>query len=426
MTDQERIIQLESEVASLTLLYRQLLMHQALKQPRKPINWRMMASRAFIVLGLLVLIPAGVVLWLQRTVIKPDRYLETVGPVIHQPAVQQAIQKTATDQLFAHVDVNQLVTQALPQQAQFLAGPIASQVKTYTNNAIATIVASPQFASVWLQVNQQAQAAFIHIAKNSSGSPDIDISRVYGVISQQLQSTPLAILANRPLPAGIGDIQVATVPALQHIPHYVEVLETWRWLLLGLVAGCLGLGVGLSHQRRRTMTQLGIGVIITGILTLALVRIGRSTMLDPITDPTYHAAAVAIWHTILHSLILQVILTAIIGAVISAVSWWLGPGRAAAGLRNQSQRLLARGRLALFPAFDDTAAAQFIVHHRRSGRWVLALVTALVLTLNVPLTFASMAVIFGAALITLVIWEFLVAPRHQASPSSPISLPTTT
>ncbi|MBW4061519.1 hypothetical protein HJC99_03055 [Candidatus Saccharibacteria bacterium] len=412
ISDQGRIKELESEVAKLTTQVETLKLATEAAPKRTRWGWRTNLSTALLALALIVIVPTGMVIWLNRTVLQPSDYIKTVGPVIQAPEVQLAIQKTATDQLFAHVDVNSLVSNALPPQAQFLAGPISSQVKTYTNTTIGTIVASPQFAKVWIAANTQAQATFVNIAKNSNGSPDIDISRVYTFISAQLQDTPLSIIANRPLPANIGSINIATVPALQTIPHYVTLLNTWRWLLIGLVVVLLALAIGVSKKRRRTTVQTGIGIIFAGVVTLAVIRIGRAAMIDPISDPIYRNAAVSVWHTILTPFFWQLGVMALLGAVIALVGWLAGPGKVATTVRTGSENLLASGRVALLPTLSENTAVVWMRRHRLALRWTVLVLTVVTLGLFVPLSVVKLIVILVIALIVFLGLEFVIADSN--------------
>jgi hypothetical protein len=178
-SESERVARLERELEGLREE------NQRLVRGRKSgPGWRRWVSGTALVLGLLALIPAGILLWLSRTVTTPEGYLKAVGPVIHEPAVQQAVQKASTDAILQRVDVDQLVGQALPENAQFLAAPIAGQVKGYTNQVVGQIVASPKFADLWVQVNKRGQERFMQVARGS-GDPVVDVSDLYKFVSAQ-------------------------------------------------------------------------------------------------------------------------------------------------------------------------------------------------------------------------------------------------
>jgi hypothetical protein len=408
-TEQQQIAQLEREVSELKVKNQELQIMQAAKQRKKPFAWRSLFCNGLLSLGILALIPAGMLLWLNRTVVQPDSYIASVGPVIQQPAVQKAIQETAAKELSARVDVNQIVSQALPENAQMLVGPISAQVKNYTYSTIGTIVASPKFAEVWVKTNRQAQASFMKIANNSSGSPDINLGDLYTYISDSLQSTKLAGLAGKQLPPSIGNIHIATVPALERIPHFVSVLNTWRWVMVGLAIGLLGLAVALAKDRRRMFIWVGFGIIGAVIVTLVIVRITRGVMLGQITDTTYNQAAVAVWQTILNPFLIQISVTALLGLAIAMTGWLLGPGKVAAGTRRTSQQTLAGWRVAILPQAESTSIIQFARRHHQQLLWWLLGLTIISLLLLIPLTIGTALSVIAIAILALLLLEFLTA-----------------
>jgi hypothetical protein len=386
--------------------------NQRLKSPKSG-GARSWISRILLPLGLLALIPASLMLWLNRTVTTPEGYMKAMGPVIQEPAVQKAVQKASTEAIFQRVDVNTLVQQALPENAQFLAEPIGSQVKSHTNTLVGNIVASPRFEDLWVQVNQRAQARFMDVARNSSGDPVVDVSDLYKFVSARLADTRLSVLANRELPPRVGEIQVANIPALERIPQLVAALDTWRWVLLGLVVVLLGLGIWAARNRRKALLWTGWGAIAATVVSLALVRMARAAYLDPISDPVYRDGAVAMWQTVLNPLLIQVLVLALLGLALVVTGWLLGPGRVATDLREGSQYYLANLRLKMMPA--GSGLAHFAHDHRTILRWGLVAVTVLVLMLFAPLTLATAATILLVAVLALIVIEFFAVPETAAT-----------
>jgi hypothetical protein len=377
-------------------------------------SWRHWAWITLLTLGLLALIPASIMLWLHRTVTTTDGYLKAVGPAIHQPAVQKAIQKASSDAIFQRVDVNTLVGQALPENAQFLADPIAGQVKTYTSNTIGTIVASPRFADVWTNVNRRAQQRFMQVARNSSGDPVVSVSDLYTNISSQLADTRLAPLAGRQLPPGIGNVTVATVPALQSIPHFVAALDNWTWILLLLTLALLAAAIWVAPNRTRALAWTGLGWIITALVTLAIVRVTRNVALAHISDPTYQAGAASLWRTILDPLLIEILVLMLIGLATLTAGWLLGPGTAARRIRSSSQQYLAGGRTAVWPHASDNAFIRFLQRYRDLLRWLIVVLAVIALVMNAPLTLTTTLIVLAVAIFGWVVLEFLAVPEVAA------------
>ena len=94
---------------------------------------RSVTAIVLFVVATLLLIPAVVGHWGNRTVIDTDRYVDTVAPLIDQPEVQAALSTAVTDQITAQLDteaqVQKLLGNVLPGDSGLsgiLSAPIAS------------------------------------------------------------------------------------------------------------------------------------------------------------------------------------------------------------------------------------------------------------------------------------------------------------
>ncbi len=388
------------------------LQQQLERQPQRQTGggWRRGAAWVLLILGLVAVLPADIFIWANRTITNTDNYVNTITPIIHEASVQKAITQSASTAIFDNVDVQGYVAGVLPDRAQPLAAPIATQVKNYTNSTITKIVASDQFANLWVNVNRRGQERFMYIAKNSNGNPNVDISRLYSFVSQQLQGTSLSFLAGKQLPPKIGQINVVTIPALATIPHYVALLSDLRWIFLGLAVGLLILALAAATDRRKMAVRIGVGWMIVTIVGIVVVRSARAILLGQITDPTYNAAAVSVWQALLKPLYLQTVVLFLIGAVTAVIGWLMGPARVATSWRTWLQRVLAGGRTSLLPAADQAGWSHFLRRHHSQELWALLVLTILVLLLLVPLNVTELAlVLLGAGVVWLVL-EFLVSP----------------
>ena len=77
-------------------------------------RWRRIVGAVLLVVGC-VLVPVSLsAVWVRNTLLDTDNYVSTVGPLADDPDVQQAIANRVTDALFANVDVEEKVADALP------------------------------------------------------------------------------------------------------------------------------------------------------------------------------------------------------------------------------------------------------------------------------------------------------------------------
>src|SRR3954452_19889195 len=101
--------------------------------------------------------------WAHRTVLDTDAYVSTVKPIASDPAVTAAASREITDQIYLALDPQQIVANALPAKAAFLAAPIANGAKGYVQNAVNDILSSSQFQQLWVGANEFAHKQLVEV-----------------------------------------------------------------------------------------------------------------------------------------------------------------------------------------------------------------------------------------------------------------------
>src|SRR3954452_17081966 len=97
---------------------------------------------ALIVLGAVLLPISGLSLWARNQLLDTGRYTSTVAPLASDPAVQAAVTDRVTDVVVAIADIETRAKEALPDQAKFLAAPIALGAKNLVHDLASQFVAS--------------------------------------------------------------------------------------------------------------------------------------------------------------------------------------------------------------------------------------------------------------------------------------------
>src|SRR3954471_12375128 len=122
-------------------------------------GWRSIAAAICVVLAALLTTPAGVAFWGQRTLNDSQRYLETVGPLVDSPEVQNAIATKVTDAIQQQVDVEEILNGVFAgvitdrPRLQKLVGPLAGAINGLIEREVRAFVASDTFADIWVRVN---------------------------------------------------------------------------------------------------------------------------------------------------------------------------------------------------------------------------------------------------------------------------------
>jgi hypothetical protein len=112
-------------------------------------------------------------------------------------------------------------------------------------------------------------------------------------------------------------------------------------LLLPLLSlAAFGIAVWVSLWRRRTLLQIGVGAAITMALSLLVLRLARSQVLDQVANALYQAAAEAVWDIVLRGLVVQTVVVLLVGVIMAVVAFLAGPNPRAVAVRGSAQDFL--------------------------------------------------------------------------------------
>ena len=97
-----------------------------------------------------------------------DAYVNTVAPIATDPAVTATLARIATNQLFAALDPQAKIADALPPKAAFLAGPITNGVKGFIQDQANNVLNSDQFQQLWVTANRKAHEELVKVLRGDS------------------------------------------------------------------------------------------------------------------------------------------------------------------------------------------------------------------------------------------------------------------
>jgi len=167
---------LQAEIASLRAEVDRLRAAQAdqaasdLERTTRPArNWKRPIGALLLVIACVFAPLAVFSIWLRDQVTNTDAYVQTVAPLSDNQAIDAAVAAKVTSELFARVDVDSLVRQALPEQGQFLAGTLVSGLRAVTQQTAERVLASPQFNRLWDEANRVAHRQIVALVKGEGG-----------------------------------------------------------------------------------------------------------------------------------------------------------------------------------------------------------------------------------------------------------------
>ncbi len=394
-----QLTKLEAEVAQLRVENAQLKKAAAPK-PSRTFSFKPVGAVLLLCFAVALLVAGNLLFWTGNTIVKNDRFVAATAPIIRNTNVQHAIADRATNRLFETVDVQQVVTDVLPPRADFLAPSIANGLKSQTNNQLDKILANPKFQDTWNDTLSRAHTRFIASVEKNGSDGSIDISEVYTSLSANLQGTKLSFLANKKLPAKIGNIPLVHGEWVKVLNRVITHIDLWRILAIGLFLICAVVGVWLSKNRRRAVVLLGILSALAMFITLVSLRVTRELAAGQ-AQPQYAAAVRDTVQIVFHPLVVQTTSILVAFALVAFIAWVSGPGRAASGFRARTSDLLA-GKLhqSIFSTGENTFTL-WLGRFKRYIEWTLVALLGIIF-LTVRLTPKAL-LWYGFALVLLIL-----------------------
>ena len=262
--------------------------------PARRTRWRSIAAGVCVVVAALLTTPAGIAFWGQRTLNDGQRYLDTVGPLVDSPQVQDAISAKVIDAIEQRVDIEAILNNAFAgvitdrPRLQQLVGPLSGAVDGLIEREVREFVASDAFADIWVRVNTRAQQALVRVLKGeSTGAVSaqgdqvvLDVSDVIDQVKQRLVARGLTVVANVPIPETDKQIVLLDAPQLdQARTIYAFANPLARWLIV--VVAALYLAALLLARRRPRMTVIiGVVLVANALLVAFCLSVGRQLFID--------------------------------------------------------------------------------------------------------------------------------------------------
>ena len=346
--------QLRTEVAQLH--------GQVASQPRRRrIGWRGPVASLLIVLGC-ILGPISVLgVWTANQVSSTDRYVATIEPLIHNPAIQNALTDKITIAITKHLNVvgyaNQAATSLsshFPRVSTLIrtfAPQLASSIAGFVHTQVHKIVTSQAVANAWVQVNRVAHGQLVKVlsgqgnsaVSTSNGQVILDLAPFINVVKQDLVKRGFTIINK--LPPIHVQIALFSSKTLVQAQTLYRLISTLKWVLPFLSLALIALGVYIARNHRRALIGAGLGFAGSMVLLAALLAIFRGVYINSVPNSVVPSDAAAAAFDIMVRFIkqgLRVLL--VVGLVVAVAAFFTGPSVTAVRTRGAFVSGLARLR----------------------------------------------------------------------------------
>ncbi|HEU5109461.1 MAG TPA: hypothetical protein VFT95_13040, partial [Micromonosporaceae bacterium] len=263
---------------------------------------------------------AGVIgTWAANTTLNTERWVETVAPLPQDPAVTAAVADYATVELSQVLQIEQRLRVVLPEQASFVVGPLASQVRDAVERAIERVLRSEEFQAIWVELNRRAHQRALAILEGRSevvfardDRVEIDLlplinqalrdlsARLPTLFGRQVSLPDLSSGEIPPnlrarvsealgvnLPANFAQFTVYDAGRLRAVQVAVERFKRDLVLLWVVTLLALVLALVVSPGRRRTVLQFGVWLVVAAVAATAVLRGIRTEVLAQVQPGLY-------------------------------------------------------------------------------------------------------------------------------------------
>jgi hypothetical protein len=365
---------------------------------------------ALVVLTCLSVVVTGLTWWTHYTVMDTDGYMGLVGPIGKDPQAIQRLSEYVGGEVISATDLQQRVTDALPERVQLLAGPITAYVEDFIVKGARRVLSSPRAYELWLKVNRLGHEKIVALLRGDTTNVYVQgsdvrlnllplISRVLvwlddrlpGALSDRLSppviepgASPeegiqeVANWSGKPLPSDFGQITLLQSDALGPAQSAVRWFDRLTWILPLVTAALVALTIWLSRRRARTAIALGIGAAVAIFVTRVIVKRASLYLTERLREGEGGRIARDVVDAALGPLTTMTIWICVVGVSVAVVVWLLGR-------RDVREAAVAAGKRAVGQAAEiripDSPVTTWIVNHVVSVRWGVLVVGLIVLAL---------------------------------------------
>jgi hypothetical protein len=313
----------------------------------RPSRGRSVAAIVCLVLAALLTTPAAVAFWGQRTLNDTERYVETVGPLVDSPEVQDVLATTVTDAIEQQVDIEALLDNVFSDvitnrpRLEQLVGPLAAAINGLIDREVRALIASDEFAEFWTRLNARAQQALQRVLTgDESGAVAVEgdqvvlrVDEVINRVKERLVARGLTIVENAPIPETDRQIVLMESPELSQLRTiYAFGNPLARWLL-PLVGALFLVAFVLARNRPRMTVAIGAVIAVNALLLALATSIGGQLFVNELAGTVFGPASRVFFDTLLAFLDRgqQVVLW--LGLVLMLAGWFAGSNRYGSAVR---------------------------------------------------------------------------------------------
>jgi hypothetical protein len=330
-------------------------------EPKRQRRRRLLVG-SLLALALVTGLLAMFAVWANRQALNTDNWTNTSSRLLADKHIQTAVGGYLVDQLFSSVDVAGELRQALPPQAQALAGPAAGGLRELANTAAPQLLARPRVQAAWRNANKAAHKELLRIingggpvASTHGGEVVLNLHALVDQLAATLGVQQQVAAARSKLqgsagtsarakaqqklgvtlPPSSGRLVIMRSDQLSTAQDIAKAIRHLAVVLTAVSLALFALAVWLAGGWRRVaLRRVGWCFIGLGLLVLLARRfIGNRVIDGLVVNSSVKPAAHSTW-TIGTTLLYDIAIAMFAyGVIIVLAAWLAGPTRPAVAVR---------------------------------------------------------------------------------------------
>lgn len=336
--------------------------------PSRRRRWGVMVLVVLTAFGVLT---STVAVWAHRMIFNTDEWVATVGPLIDDPEITQAVSTRLVDEILVLIDADDVITDVLPDKAQVLAPVLESTLRNFLIDQVDSLLQTEQAQTIWVEGNRKAHALVVDVLQGNNVGPVLladgevalnlmplvskalvrvddrfpDLLPLEGPVPEVTADTPIPE-AQQQFATAFGktlkpDFGVVVVFQSDQLGAAQDAVTLFDRGVVALIVITLAMAVGavaLAADRRAIALRLGIAVVAAAAVGIALINAVQQLVLDMIGNREGRRAVAHLLASVTSSFddIARLLLAG--GLLVAAISFLAGPNTAATQTRDVVRR----------------------------------------------------------------------------------------
>jgi hypothetical protein len=271
---------------------------RAVTAMRASARTRTIASAALVVLACVLAFVSFIAVWTRSLVLDTDAYVRAVGPLIEKPALRDELSVRIVEELYSHVDVKKLLSDALPKRGDVLAPTLAQGIHDTAIKLASEALATKAVRSVWEKANRVAHDQVVDVLEGkgtvlttAEGEVAVELGPLAEKVRDALDANGVHLFDS--VPAASLDrrfvlFRSADLARAQDATRLLDALG--KWLPFATVA-VFAVAIALSTRQRRALGYSALALAATMVVITVALAIGRAYYLDHVGGGISRAAA---------------------------------------------------------------------------------------------------------------------------------------